>query len=157
MAVTIHPEAAAMPELTCLIDRLAIERTVSSLGRCLDERDFEGLRDLFTEDASVHTPGGDARGHDALVEQARLRHSNDEGIQHVITNLIVDQDGDSATGRANLVVTFARTGVDDPAPFQLGEVYRFELKRGAAGWRIARLSSTPVWALNLPQRPTGQA
>jgi hypothetical protein len=137
-------------DLSAVIDRLDIERTISSVGRCLDERDFDGLRDLFTPSATVSTPGGAAHGHDALVEQARLRHSSDEGIQHFITNLLVEQDGDRAAVRANLLVTFAKTGVSDPAPFLLGEVYRFDLERTPVGWRINRLSSSAVWTLNLP-------
>lgn len=133
-----------------LLDRQDITDLVSALGRCLDERDFEGLRDLFTEDAGVATPGGTATGHDALVEQARRRHTSDEGIQHVITNLLIDLDGDRATVRANLLVSFARTGPADPQPFLLGEVYRFELRRTTHGWRFTRMSSTPVWTLNRP-------
>lgn len=135
-----------------LADRFAIEHVISSLGRCLDERDFEGLRSLFTEDAAVATPGGTAAGHDALVEQARLRHSNDDGIQHVITNLLVDQNGERASVRANLLVSFAHSGPAEPSPFLLGEVYRFELRRTPGGWRINRLSSSPVWTLNRPAR-----
>jgi hypothetical protein len=120
------------------------------LGRCLDERDFEGLRGLFTSDATVTTPGGTAIGHDALVDQARRRHSQDDGIQHIITNTLVELDGDRASVRANLLVSFARTGAADPKPFLLGEVYRFELQRAGNGWRIATLRSTPVWTLNRP-------
>jgi 3-phenylpropionate/cinnamic acid dioxygenase small subunit len=137
-----------------LADRLAIEELIYRLGRCLDERDFDGLRDLFTQDASVATPGGTSTGHDALVTQARQRHSDDEGIQHVITNLLIERDGGTASVRANLLVTFARTGPADPAPFLIGEVYRFELQRAGVevdgGWRIARMSSTPTWTLNRP-------
>lgn len=131
-------------------DHFAIERVVFSVGRCLDERDFDGLRDLFTDEASVSTPGGEVRGHDALVAQARSRHSDDKGIQHLITNLLIDQDADQAAVRANLLVAFAKTGVGDPSPFVLGEVYRFNLDRTSMGWRITRLTSTPVWTLNLP-------
>jgi 3-phenylpropionate/cinnamic acid dioxygenase small subunit len=139
-----------------LADRFDIERLISSLGRLLDERDFDGLRALFTEDAIVTTPGGTATGHDALVDQARRRHSDDAGIQHVITNLLVDRDGDAATVRANLLVSFARTGPADPAPFLLGEVYRFDLRRAPDGWRIAALSSAPTWTLNRPAQLVAQ-
>lgn len=137
-----------MPDLTT--DHFAIERVILSVGRCLDERDFDGLRDLFTDDAAVSTPGGEVRGHEALVAQARSRHSGGEGIQHLITNLLIDQDGDEAAVRANLLVTFAKNGVRDPSPFVLGEVYRFNLERTSSGWRITRLTSRPVWTLNLP-------
>jgi hypothetical protein len=138
-----------------LLDRLRIEEHISGLGRCLDERDFEGLRGHFTEDATVRTPGGTAVGHDALVDQARRRHSVDEGIQHVITNLIVDLSGDQASVRANLLVSFASRGAEGPAPFQLGEVYRFQLRRTIEGWRIAALTSTPTWSVNRPAGDLG--
>jgi len=133
---------------TELADRQHIVDLVTSVGRCLDERDFDGLRELFTDEATVATPGGTVRGHDALVAQARRGHSRDKGIQHVITNHLVDIDGDRASVRANLLVAFAASGPEDPQPFLLGEVYRFELRRTAAGWRITSLSSTPVWSLN---------
>jgi hypothetical protein len=136
--------------ITDVVDRLEIEESVSKLGRCLDERDFETLRALFTPDASVTTPGGTATGHDALVEQARARHSRDDGIQHVITNLLVEVDGDQASVRANLLVSFAQSGVADTAQFLLGEVYRFDLVRTAEGWRFTTLRSKPVWSLNRP-------
>jgi hypothetical protein len=132
-----------------MADHLELERVVWSLGRCLDERDFDGLRELFTADATV-TTAATATGHDALVEQARRRHSRDDGIQHVITNLITDVDGDQATGRANLLVSFARTGPDDPAPYLIGEVYRFAFRRTSRGWRITGMTSTRTWSLNQP-------
>lgn len=133
-----------------VLDRLCIDACVSTLGRCLDERDFEALRGVFTEDATVRTPGGTATGHDAIVDQARGRHTRDEGVQHIITNTLVEPDGDRAAVRANLLVAFARRGATDPCPFLLGEVYRFELRRTAEGWRIAALDSTPVWSVNRP-------
>lgn len=133
-----------------LADRHQIEQAIYALGRCLDERDFDALRDLFTVDASVTTPGGTATGHDALVEQARHRHTGDEGIQHLITNMLIACDGDTATVRANLLVAFAHAGPADPRPFLLGEVYRFRLHRGPAGWRITTMTSTPIWSLNKP-------
>jgi len=129
-----------------LADRLELERIVSLLGRCLDERDFDGLRQLFNADATV-TTGETAHSHDALVEQARRRHTRDASIQHIITNLIIDFDGDQAAGRANLLVSFAHTGPADPAPFLIGEVYRLTFQRTPHGWRINSLASTPTWSL----------
>jgi hypothetical protein len=135
---------------TDVVDQIRIEQLLGNLGRCLDERDFEGLRELFTENGQVLTPGGEAHGHDALVAQARRRHSDDEGIQHVISNVLATVEGSTAEGRANLVVTFAKTGTDDPAAFRLGEVYAFHLIRAQDHWRIARLEARPVWTQNRP-------
>jgi hypothetical protein len=134
-----------------VIDRFLIEEHISKLGRCLDEREFDALRSLFTRNAIVTTPGGTAAGHDAIVDQARDRHSLDDGIQHVITNLLVELNGDRASVRANLLACFAHSGATDAAPFLLGEVYRFDLRRTTEGWRITTLRSTPVWSLNRPE------
>jgi SnoaL-like domain len=145
-----HNQLLARPTGVIMTDHQEIERLVFELGRCLDERDFDGLRLLFTEDAEVRTPGGTSRGHDALVAQARARHTEPVGIQHLATNVLVDQAGDTAEVRANVLVAFAADGAFDPAPFLLGEVFRFSARRTAAGWRMTSMSGTPTWTLNAP-------
>jgi hypothetical protein len=151
-----------------IADRQELEQLVYRLGRCLDERDFDSLRRIFTPEATV-TTAKTATGHDAIVDQARERHSRDEGVQHIITNLITepttgadadqatgpggDQAASAATGRANLLACFAHAGPADPAPFLLGEVYRFEFRRTPDGWRITNLTSTVTWTLTPPAAP----
>ncbi|MBW9210330.1 nuclear transport factor 2 family protein [Mumia sp. zg.B53] len=127
-------------------DRVDLVDLVSRLGRCLDTRDFDGLRDVFAPDGRVVTLGGTAEGHDALVAQAARKHSQGN-VWHSVTGHVIDLDGDTATIRANLLVAFAE-GVADPAPFLLGEVYDMEAQRGDRGWRLTRMSATPVWSLN---------
>ena len=136
-----------MYDIGALTSRLALEQLVSMLGRCLDERDFDGLRPLFSTDATVVT-AETATGHDAIVDQARRRHSHDDGIQHIITNLLTDLNGDQATGRANLLAAFAGTGPAEPVPFLLGEVYRFAFRQTPDGWRISQLTATVTWSLD---------
>jgi len=136
-----------MHDTSALAVRLELERLVWTLGRCLDERDFDGLRPLFTTDATVVTRQT-ATGHDAIVDQARRRHSHDDGIQHIIANLLTDLNGDQATGRANLLAAFASTGPADPVPFLLGEIYRFEFRRTSDGWRISHLTAAVTWSLD---------
>jgi hypothetical protein len=125
-------------------DRDAIIDLVSRLGLWLDEKRFDETEPLFTDDVTVSTPGGQARGVERVAAQARRNHSSDE-TQHVITNVIVDTDGDRATARANLIVTF----VPDPGRPEVhrthGERYRFEAARTPAGGRLARVEVTPVW------------
>jgi hypothetical protein len=69
----------------------------------------------------------------------------------MITNVLVDRDGDRATVRANLMVTFAPlAGTPESAfapqvQFVLGEVYHFDVVRTAGRWRFARVETVPVW------------
>ncbi|MFI2232767.1 nuclear transport factor 2 family protein [Nocardia testacea] len=143
----IDPPARAVRELT---DRAEITALVDRLSRALDEGDFDRFRTIYTADATARTPGGEARGRDALTAQAARTHSPDKVIQHFVSNIAIDLAGDSAEIRANLLAVFAPAPTDNalPAPgYTLGEVYRFAARRTAEGWRLTRVHSTPLWSV----------
>jgi hypothetical protein len=125
-------------------DRDDITDLISRLGRWLDDKRFDEARAILTEDATVRTPGGQAEGIERVVAQASRNHQ--VPTQHLITNVLVDLDGDAAAATANLLVTFAGETVS-----QQGERYRFGVTRTQDGWRLSRIEVTPVWA-----RTTGQ-
>jgi 3-phenylpropionate/cinnamic acid dioxygenase small subunit len=131
-----------------LTDREAIIDLVSELGLWLDENRFDDARSVLADEVTVDTPGGRSQGIDAVGEQARRNHEAHD-THHVITNVLVDVEGDRATVRANLTATFA--ALADKSSFVVGERYRFEAVRLPAGWRLSRIRVIPVWraALNL--------
>ena len=122
-----------------LTDRQAITDLVSRLGLWLDEGRFDEAPSILTEDVAVSTPGGQASGIERVIAQARRNHQFD-GLQHLISNVLVDLDGDRADVRANLVATFVGSAIE-----QHGERYRFEAMRTPAGWRLSRVDVKPVW------------
>jgi hypothetical protein len=133
-----------------LVERDEITTLVTRLGLALDEADFERLRALLTDDVTVRTPGGTATGREAVIAQARRNHRPDQPCQHVITNVLVDLNGDHATARANLVVAFGSRAeggrpLEVAVQYTMGEIYHFELERAPDGWRFARIETTPVW------------
>lgn len=131
-------------QLQELIDRSEITELVNRLGVWLDEKRWDEARSILTEDATAKTPGGSVAGVDQLAQQARQNHV--VPTHHVITNVLIDLDGDRATVGANLIATFV-TGPDRSGPhFQLGERYRFEAIRTPDGWRLSQVESTPVWS-----------
>lgn len=127
-----------------LTDRQAITDLVSRLGLWLDEKRFYDTEALFTEDVTVATPGGRAQGVGLVAEQARRNHDY-ERIQHVITNVLIDLDGDRAQVRANLIATLVPSAAEPAAHATLGERYRFDAVRTPQGWRLSRVEVDPIW------------
>jgi hypothetical protein len=125
-----------------LTDRREITDLVSRLGLWLDEGRFDEASTVLVHDVTVDTPGGHAEGIDHVIAQARRNHQHAH-LQHVITNVLIDLDGDRAVVRANLVVTFA----DDAVTSQQGERYRFDAVRTSDGWRLSRVEVAPVWKI----------
>jgi SnoaL-like domain len=147
MAKAIHADVdqRSSREVRELIDRREITELVSRLGLWLDEKRWDDTRSILTEDATVKTPGGAVAGIDQVTEQARRNHA--VPTHHVITNVLIDLEGDSAMVGANLIVTFVN-GPDVSGPlFQLGERYRFEAVRTPDGWRLSSVESRPIWTV----------
>jgi ketosteroid isomerase-like protein len=119
-------------------DRQDITDLISRLGRWLDDKRFDDARSVLTEDVTVSTPGGQAEGIERVVAQASRNHQ--VPTQHLITNVLVDLDGDAATATANLLVTFAGSVLE-----RHGERYSFGVLRTSDGWRLSRIEVTPVW------------
>ena len=70
-----------------------------------------------------------------------------EQTQHVITNVVVDLDGDTDTAsvRANLIATHVRAMAKPSPDWQVGAKYTFAATRTAAGWRLFKLVLEPLW------------
>jgi 3-phenylpropionate/cinnamic acid dioxygenase small subunit len=130
--------------LGSLADRLELQELVSRLAAALDEHRFDDLRALFLEDVTVRTPGGTARGPEALVAQAARNHEDYDRLQHLVSGIVVDLDGDRAAVRANLVGVFGKSPENLPSRV-LGALYRFGAVRTDDGWRFASLEVRPVW------------
>lgn len=142
----------ARDELRTLTDRFELEQLVGRLGRFIDQHRVEEAPELFADDVTVSTLGGTAEGIDAVVAQAGRNHT--VTTQHLITNVLIELDGGAATIEANLLVVFADGA---PAPVgpnrvelptfgrALGERYRFEAVRSAAGWRLRRVEIAALW------------
>jgi hypothetical protein len=153
--MTVTSASDVQPDLRAIADHQEITDLVDLLGLALDEGNPDDVRQLLVEDASVHTPGGEASGRDAVAAQAVRNHPDDQRFQHVTSNVLVQVTGDRATARANLVVHITmvdappviRSGRPLPPPLRasIGEVYRFDLVRTADGWRFSRIEALPRW------------
>ncbi|GAA3508310.1 nuclear transport factor 2 family protein [Actinomadura keratinilytica] len=131
------------------VDYHALTDLVARLGRCLDDKRFGEMRTVFTEDASVGTASGVARGIDAIVEKAGRVRPDGVFTQSFITNPLIEVDGDTATITANLLAVFV--GRPEGGGRLFGERYDLTAARTPQGWRISRVESVPLWEAPLTE------
>jgi len=124
------------------VKRLEAEKAIRELKHeyCyrLDDRDWDGVVELFTPDASLDYGGlGSYEGRDGVRAFAEeFVAENLEATAHTVHNGIVDVDGDEATGR--WYVTSFITLADGRSGLRMGE-YDERYRRDGDGWRIASL------------------
>ncbi|NJP94475.1 nuclear transport factor 2 family protein [Nonomuraea sp. FMUSA5-5] len=136
-------------------DRTDVTELIYRLYACMDEGRFTDLPALFADGISVRTPGGLATGRDAVVAQAARNHSPEERVQHFVHNPLVEVDGDHATIRADVIVTFTPESTPQSTPeprYTLSERFRYEATRSPEGWRLSRVDGTPVWSTGTSRR-----
>lgn len=138
-----------------LADRAAITDTVTRFGWCLDRRDWDGLKALFTD--VVYTDytalwGGEPQeaGVDDLLatdKQGSWRRTMDglESTQHLITNILVDVDGDTASVTANVVGVHRLTNPHGSPLWTVGGTYDLRLERTGDCWRIRAITQGITW------------
>ena len=120
-----------------LEDRAAIGDLFARYMWALDGGDVEGLVTCFTEDGALQSPAvGEYRGHAAIRAFAtRFAEYRRRGAQlrHVISNLLIETEGDRGRAQCYLAVFETRDG----RSWLLGPGrYDCRLRRDAKGWRF---------------------
>jgi 3-phenylpropionate/cinnamic acid dioxygenase small subunit len=124
-----------MPDITAE-DRLAIHDVIVLHGHVADDRDWDRLGELFTDDAILDLEDfgyGTLHGLPALRDLSRASQ-DDKGqpLGHHVTNIIVTgRDGETARARSKALAVMP-DGTSGTA------VYEDILRREAHGWRISR-------------------
>lgn len=128
-------------ELRALLDRDEIERLLKRYARALDDKDYDVLDSCFTMDARIDF--SEAGGIDAPYPEVKtwLKQVLDPLVemQHFITNVEVELENDTATGRT---YTLNVNGIGDTSGavrhMVVGAVYEDRFVRTGQGWRIAQ-------------------
>ena len=131
-------------DLRTLTDRIAIEDLLTRYATSVDRRDWDGYRSLFTSDAEIDytSAGGIAGTVDEVVEFLSTTLDMFEMTQHLVSNVDVTVDGDTATVTAMF---------NNPMRLPGGEVwftggwYHHDLVRTTDGWRSRRLREESAW------------
>lgn len=123
-----------------LNDHLAIRELTARYNRAIDEGDFQGWIDTFSEDGVYENRGKKIRGHAELLEFVRARTNV---TIHATTDPIITINGDTAEQRCTLIA-FVRT--DEAAQLRGVGYYIDQLVRTADGWRFSHRAST-TWQI----------
>jgi len=120
---------------TAVEDKDAIRELLAEYCFRLDDGRFEEMATLFTEDGTWDTAFGKAAGRTAIADlardiRARAGEQRPRGI-HLVTNIAIMLDGDSARVRSNWVVV--QNGPDGPK-IGSGGAYRDELVKEHGQW-----------------------
>lgn len=137
-----------------LSDRWDLQDLVTRYATCIDSRDFDGLDTVFTPDARVSYAASGGPEDDYPAVRAWLAEMLPifAATQHLMGNLEVRLDGDSATGRCMCFNPMALKPVEekDQQVFFYGLWYLLDFVRSGDGWRISRLSQQQAFHHNLP-------
>lgn len=120
-------------------DRFAISDLFTRYTCALDAGDVDTLVDCFTEDGALVSPAVGAHAGRAAIRAfaerfARFR-ANGSQLRHVISNLVIQVDGDRAHATCYLIVFLTRDGASRlTAP---GE-YDCDLRREDGIWRFQK-------------------
>jgi len=120
---------------TAVEDKDAIRELLAEYCFRLDDGRFEEMATLFTEDGTWDTAFGKATGRTAIADlardiRARAGEQRPRGI-HLVTNIVIMLDGDSARVRSNWVVV--QNGPEGPKVGS-GGAYRDELMKEHGQW-----------------------
>ncbi len=127
-----------------LADERACERLITRYTHLVDFGEAPAIADLFTADGVWRTDEFAMRGRDEIRAGFERRQGVTRRLsRHVCTNMLIDVDGDTATGLCYLVNYRHDSGTGEaerPSPADVpkfvGE-YRDRFVRTPDGWRFA--------------------
>ncbi|MED5220241.1 MAG: nuclear transport factor 2 family protein [Actinomycetota bacterium] len=127
-----------------LEDRLAAEDLLTRYATAVDRRDWVQYRSIFTSDAEIDysSAGGIAGTVDEIVEFLSTSLEMFEMTQHLVSNIDLEVNGDSATVTAMFNNPMRLPGGDT---WFTGGWYHHDLVRTPDGWRSQRLREESAW------------
>jgi len=111
----------------------------------LDTKDVEGLRNVFTADATALLRGVECVGVDAIIARVGGAVLRLDWTQHLIGNHQVTVDGDTATHRCHLQGQHVKAGTEGGDNFIVAGFYDDRLVRTPDGWRIVHRLMQQTW------------
>ncbi|MFJ8749965.1 nuclear transport factor 2 family protein [Streptomyces sp. NPDC102441] len=145
---------AADTLLQRVADELAVRRTLARLSRAQDDEDRQAYKTCFTSKVrltrSVVIPDWQPR--ELAVDELADLYFEQIGKytfgHHLVTNHIIDVDGDEATCLADLYCVWAERNDPEGRSSSLGGRYDLKLRRVDGEWLISERSIAELYAID---------
>ena len=131
-------------------DRQEIVDTINRYATGIDLRDWDLYRSIFADEVEIDfesfrgMPPRKMSG-DEWVSLVRSGLPGFHATQHVLTNFVIDIDGDRATATAYVTAEHFFDHGDRMESVSLGGYYTDTLKRDDAGWKIHACTLHVFW------------
>jgi 3-phenylpropionate/cinnamic acid dioxygenase small subunit len=137
-------------DLQTLADRLEINDLLTTYATSVDDKDWTAYRNVFTPDAFIdyESAGGVKGSVDEVVAWMQETMAGFPMTQHLVANVKVQLDGDTAKVRAMFYNPMQLPGMAEQSC--CGGYYHHELVRTSDGWRSRSLREDNVWFTNPP-------
>jgi hypothetical protein len=136
-----------------LSDRLQIRELLDTYAVGIDTRDWALLASCCTPDAVLdYTAYGGPKGSvQEGVDWIAKAMSHIAVSQHLVTNVRISLDGDTATSHCYLFSPLAADSKEgDRRTFLVGGYYDDRLRRTDDGWRLEERVAGPSWSYGVP-------
>lgn len=133
-------------------DRFEIQDMLYEYADIIDQKTFDKLENVFTEDAHIDYSvyGGSKGGRAETITFLKEAMTIFPNTHHMNANVQITVDGDTGTGR---VMCFNPQEMDlgeTTHTFMLGLWYVDKYVRTDAGWRISERIEEKCWKFNVP-------
>jgi len=135
-----------------LSDRFEIQDLLVAYTHAIDQKDFDALDDIFTNDAIIdYTEAGGAKGNLSEIK-AYLARALEKfpSMQHMLGLPQINIIGDKATARTLCFNPMVTEIEGERNVFFVGLWYDDELRRTEQGWRISSRKEDVSYFHNLP-------
>ena len=147
-------EAAVEQRLRRVEDRFELAELVARYGQLLDDRDLEGVAQLYAADATFDSLSGPVTGREAVVGYYADRLGAGGVTYHYPHSQVLSFTGDDdATG---VVHAHAEMAIDGKA-FVVALRYLDEYRRDGGSWRFHSRRAQQLYALPLDEMATGMS
>ena len=136
-----HPD----PVIQRLLDRNEVHDLVVRYARALDARDWDLLASCFVPEATYSYPNGGSSSRAEIVERCTRALTRLDASQHLLGNIEITVDGDSASTIVYFQAQHVLTGTPGGDCFIIAGSYRDTLRRTSDGWRITHRAQEYHW------------